>query len=58
MPSGQWMCAERRWMSSMIDMIVPSISFFFNLPGWDLGVFPDLVTGVPGVSRCVSTASA
>ena len=25
MPSGQWMCAERRWMSSMIDMIMPSI---------------------------------
>jgi hypothetical protein len=25
MPSGQWMCAERHWMSSMIDMIVPSI---------------------------------
>src|SRR3984957_4077886 len=25
MPCGQWMCAERRWMSSMIDMIVPSI---------------------------------
>src|SRR5580692_3313849 len=23
MPCGQWMCAERRWMSSMIDMIVP-----------------------------------
>src|ERR1700733_8863815 len=25
MPCGQWMCAERRWMSSMIDMTVPSI---------------------------------
>src|SRR5580692_2452618 len=25
MPCGQWMCAERRWMSSMIDMIEPSI---------------------------------
>jgi hypothetical protein len=25
MPCGQWMCAERRWMSSMIDMVLPSI---------------------------------
>jgi hypothetical protein len=25
MPCGQWMCAERRWMSSMIDMMMPSL---------------------------------
>ena len=38
---GQWMCAERRWMYSMIDMTVPSISSYGEnvvWPGHDSGV--------------------
>ena len=49
MPCGQWMCAERRWMSSMIDMIVPSISSCDENVVWlghDSGV-----SGVAGWSR-------
>jgi hypothetical protein len=41
MPCGQWMCAERRWMCSMIDMTVPSIrscNESVRWPGHDSGV--------------------
>src|SRR5271170_4058978 len=60
MPCGQWMCAERRWMSSMIDMIVPSIRSCDDSVLWlghDSGVI-----GVGGWCRlacgCVQLASA
>src|ERR1700735_3264335 len=54
MPCGQWVCAERRWMSSMIDMIVHSIRSCDESVVW-LG-------GVAGWCRlaygCVQLASA
>src|SRR3984957_7620995 len=60
MPCGQWMCAERRWMSSTIDMIVPSSRLCDEGVVWlghDSGVI-----GVAGWCRlarcCVQLASA
>src|SRR5580693_759263 len=47
MPWGQWMCAERRWMSSMIDMIVLSIRSCNESavwPGHPVGDIPQVLT--------------